>query len=177
VPVNLGVAAGFAARRAGRLGVSALVALCVGSAALAIAIAAQPDLQRDAWRRIAGEIQGSEGVVVVDPFYQALALQHYAQTLEALPASGTAASTIRVVAPSNRLPDLFRLPRGFAASEVTDVQHFTVFSFRSRKPRVLTRGDLMKTVYEGVFTFLVQRPKGASSLGTSSAARAAQERH
>jgi mannosyltransferase len=177
VPVNLGVAAGFSVRRAGRLGVSALVALCVGSAALTIAIATQPSLQRDAWRSIAGEIQGSEGVVVVDPFYQALALQHYAQTLEALPPSGTAASTIRVVSPSNQLPELFRLPHGFAASDVTKVQRFTVFSFRSREPRVLTRRDLMKTAYEGVFTFLVQHPKRESRLDTSSAAHTVHERH
>jgi 4-amino-4-deoxy-L-arabinose transferase-like glycosyltransferase len=160
IPLNLGIAAGFSVRRAGRLGLVALVALCLASAAWAIAITARPDLQRDDWRLVAGELQ-SDGVVVVDPFYQALPLEHYAQTLVALPQQGTAARTISVVAPSKRLPGLFRLPHGFAATGVAEAQHFTVFSFRSEKPRVLTRRDISKTTDEGVFTFLVQRPQGA----------------
>lgn len=159
LPINLAVATGFSASRAGRLGVVGLVALCMASAAAAIAVTARADLQRDDWRSIAGELRGAEAVVIVDPSYDALPLQHYAYKLAALPPRGAAARTITVITPSSRLPSLFRLPHGFIRTDVKEVQRFTLFSFGTRKARIVRRRDLSGTSDEGVFTFLVHRPE------------------
>jgi len=79
VPLALVAAAGFAARRAGRLGLSAGVILAVLYAAITVGVAVTPSFQRSDWRGIARAMnaQPASRAIVVQPGWSAPAISIY----------------------------------------------------------------------------------------------------
>jgi mannosyltransferase len=79
LPLALGVAIGFGARRSGRLGIVAAGALCALSLYVVVSGDARPELQRDDWRGVARALGKADGprVIVVSPINGSIPLGLY----------------------------------------------------------------------------------------------------
>lgn len=144
LPLNLFVAIGLTIRRAGYYGLAVVAAACLAASAVTILIAADPSLQRDDWRSAARTIDRGREAVLVYPSYQAAALLEQRRSLVAFPARGAPVDRVVLLLPGfTRPPDTFRTPRSFVPDGVERVQNFTVFRFRSNRPRRLLARDLV----------------------------------
>ena len=130
-PLAIVVAAGFGARRAGKLGLAAVGALVAASLAVTIAISLDRGLQRDDWQAIAAATAG-EGVVVVTPSYQHHALLHYRDDLELRPPGGVTATELEIVSRVGQTgPERLEPPPGFVLVDEQQLQRWIVRQYRS----------------------------------------------
>ena len=100
-PLALAVAAGLGARRAGRAGVAAAVALVVISGSTVLFVATRESLQRDNWRGVAaalGDDPAKPRAVLITPFTAPQPFAVYAPELELMPAEGAAVRQVDIVA-------------------------------------------------------------------------------
>jgi hypothetical protein len=130
-PLAIVVAAGFGARRAGKLGLAAVGALVAASLAVTITISVDGELQRDDWQAIAGATVG-EGLVVVTPAYEHRALLHYRDDLELAQSKGATVTEVEIVSPKSRTgSERLEPPPGFVLVDEQERQRWTVRRYRS----------------------------------------------
>jgi hypothetical protein len=105
VPAAIVVAAGLGARRAGRLGVGAAVALCAVSLAVVIGVATGSEYQRGDWRGVSdalGPIPGVGRALVISPALGSIPLSLYTPNVNPFPDTWLPVSAIDVVAVAER---------------------------------------------------------------------------
>ncbi len=152
-PLILAVAIGFAARRAGTLGLACCGALCLASLAYVVQMDRQPRLQREDLRHAAaviGPAHGPRAVVTVN-FFADVPLGFY---LGASRASGRLPPVAEIDVVGYGTPSRAaarRLPRAFRRVSVEPVTYnFTLARFRARRLtrvrfRALNQGSLVGT--------------------------------
>jgi len=138
LPLQVAVAAGLAAPRAGRLGIAAAVALCAASLAILIGNSTTPHLQRDDWRLVAQETRGPGRAIVLSPAWELNGLDYYGPGLHPA-ATAAPIREIDVVArrwsPSYSLPvRTFTPPPRFTKVATRTLQNWTLTIFRARAP-------------------------------------------
>jgi mannosyltransferase len=153
VPLALVLAAGFGARRAGRLALGALAAFCALSLAVVVATATEPKHGREDWRTAAaalGRPTTDRAVVSTPGFTAAAPLVHYGGgdpvdgdtvsvgeiVLLAMARSEswkTLGASVRPRPPRPGSPPPPPAP-GFRLVERRDAEHFTLLRYRSARP-------------------------------------------
>ena len=144
VPAMIVVAAGLGARRAGRAGVGAAVALCALSLAVLIAVEASPAYHRGDWRGVAralGPPPHAGRAVVISPFSGKTSLRIYTTDLGTPPPQPAGVGEIDVVAVAERRQGqtpkpprpatLPPPPPGFTTPEVKRAETYTLVRYRA----------------------------------------------
>jgi hypothetical protein len=144
VPAVTIVAVGFGARRAGRAGVAAAVALGAVSLAVVLGVAASPEYQRGDWRgaaRALGPVPERARALVITPAYGVIPLNIYSPGATVLPPGPVGVAEIDVMAVAERSagqtpapprPDeLPAPPPGFGAPEVRRTGTYTLVRYRA----------------------------------------------
>ena len=98
VPAAVAVAAGFGARRAGRLGIAAAAGLCAIGVAVVVKVATDSDLQRYDYRGVAARLDGPHPTraIVANPLNSVTPFAAYLRGIDHLP-PGTPVSEIAIV--------------------------------------------------------------------------------
>jgi mannosyltransferase len=144
VPLTVGLAAGFGARRAGTVGLAGAGALCTLFALSVALTASRKDLQRPDWRGVAVALgEGHVPRVIVTPASGDLPLQLYLPgARDAAPGAvfATEVIVINTPGPERRTPSL---PRSFIRVQRQTIAGFVIATFRSRRaaklmPRALS---------------------------------------
>jgi hypothetical protein len=158
-PLAVAVAAGLGARRAGRAGLAAAVALVLVSSTTVLFVATRPTLQRDNWRGVAeglGEPRAAPRAVVVTPFTAPAPFAVYAPRLELMPDAGAAVREIDLVAMPLRRRTQSRPgapPRpvdhpppapGFELVETRFAETYTLLRYTSARLAEVTPAELIK---------------------------------
>ena len=155
LPLQIVVAAGFAAPRAGRLGLVAAAAVWAASLAVLVQNSTTSHLQRDDWRLLTRETRGADRAFVLSPSWQVAALQYYAPDLsQASPAARIQEIDILVRRwiPSYSTPVRgFVPPRSFVRVEQRTLQNWVLTRFRASTPVEVSSAQLQNV-----------RPFGAS---------------
>jgi hypothetical protein len=147
VPLICAVAAGFAAPRAGHLGIGLLVALCALSTAVVVTVAADQKFQRPDWKGLAealGEEDAERGIVV-SPGNGDPPLRFYRRGLSEMPDAGVRVREVDVVGVAGsggpgeepELPgqvgELLPYPE-FGEPERIATDSYVILRFRAREP-------------------------------------------
>jgi hypothetical protein len=149
VPAMTILAAGFAARRAGRAGPAAAAALCAVSLAVVVAVDANPAYQREDWRgvgRALGPAPPYGRVLVVSPFVGRLPLSLYTTRFGPSAAGPVPVAEIDVVGVAERRQGQTPAPPrparpappppGFRPPEVVRADTYTLVRYRASGPTV-----------------------------------------
>jgi mannosyltransferase len=153
VPLAVLLAAGFVLDRGG---VAALAGLCAISVAVVIAVALEPDYQRDDWRGVADEIGPTprERAIVVSPFNGRIPLALYLPGTTRFPDTGGSVDDIYAVGLAENAggqegepPKLPKPANDYAliAFQVTEQVYedtYTVVRLRSETPQGISRDVL-----------------------------------
>jgi mannosyltransferase len=136
VPVGVALAGGFAARRAGRAGLAAGVALCAVWAALGVAQVADDDLRRDDWERVAhalGEPREARALLIVPGFADG-PLRRYG--VDPIPTAGFPTRELIVVGlyPESDVGPNLLGATGFTLVDSRTVQRLTIARYAARRP-------------------------------------------
>jgi mannosyltransferase len=152
MPAGVGLAAGFAARRARLLGAGAAATLCVIGAVAALGVAREHNLQRPDWRpvaRLLGTHPSAGGrLILIQHYRDLLPLSLYVPHLKSMREGGATVSELDVISftsppsagfcwwgsacnlrPSRSQPS-YAIP-GFTAVSRAHVEQFTVLRMRS----------------------------------------------
>jgi hypothetical protein len=165
------LAAGFALSR---VGVAAGVALCALSVGVVIAVAVEPDFQREDWRG-AAEAAGpatEPRVVVITPVGGCVPMQLYLDHSRLIPEEGFRTSEVVLVGLAQRTPGAEKSPprepphppysESFREVERIEEPTFTLIRYRSGEPVTVLRGPLQAAGLGGLPSVLVQEPGGAA---------------
>jgi len=147
LPLAVALAAGLGARRAGRAGLGAAVALSALSLGIVVAVAAEPSFQRDDWRGAAQALgtPSEQRAIVVMPASGRVPLELYLPRARPMPAAGLALGEVDfiglaggktgAVAASAR-PSSWGPPSlpGFRLVERRDAEAYTTVRLRSTTP-------------------------------------------
>jgi 4-amino-4-deoxy-L-arabinose transferase-like glycosyltransferase len=144
VPAVTIVAVGFGARRAGRAGPAAAVALGAVSLAVVVAVAASPEYQRGDWRgaaRALGPVPDRARALVITPAYGVIPLNIYSPGTTVLPPGPVDVAEIDVIAVAERSAgqtpkpprpaELPPPPPGFDPPEVRRTDTYTLVRYRA----------------------------------------------
>ena len=153
-PLALAVAAGLGARRSGRAGIAAALALALVSASTVLFVVTDTSLQRDDWRGAAGALEDEEPAgpraVVVTPASAPLALRVYAPQLQEMsPDQRAEVSAVDVVALPDRdrtqsrhgdppRPATPKAPPGFELEETRFEETYTLIRYTAPAPVTVT---------------------------------------
>ena len=134
LPLAAVYCAGYAARRAGVLGLGAAAALVGVLAAISIDIAVDENAQRDDWRALVRTLgsPASQRLVIVEPSRERRPLDLY---LPARPAPERPLAREVDVVVMQGWTALPFWPHGFRRAAPVRVQHFVLVRFRSDRPR------------------------------------------
>jgi mannosyltransferase len=185
LPLMIAVAAGLTARRAGRSGLLAIVALCSLSILTVVWIARTPSLQRPNWRHVAqvmGPATRQRVVVAPDRDFASPLPLHYLQQARPMPRSTHVDEIIIVELDRSfhraavnassysglecwwgsicnaRMVDPHPGPSsGFHLAERRTDGHFIVSRYGAARPRLITQRRLTRTM-RGNYLMLVQTP-------------------
>jgi mannosyltransferase len=146
LPLALVVAIGLGARRAGRLGLVATVALCALSLFVVLSVDTRPELQRDDWRGVARALGKPDGAraLVISPINGNIPLGLYLP-LDKL--TGAEVREVDAVAVAARVPGEIRHapaipqatpPAGFREVARKQAPTYTVVRYRSDVPVVVS---------------------------------------
>ena len=157
VPILAGLACGFGAARAGRLGPALAAALCLLSVGVVLATAHTPKFGKDDWRNAAAVVErgGGDKAIVATPSGSRTPLSYYLGGRQALfEGPGLRVAEIAVVAGADRPPGsgvtVARPPRratppapaGFVLEGRDEHRYFTVITYRAPSRRWVSRGAL-----------------------------------
>lgn len=147
VPLSVGVAAGFGARRAGWVGPLLAVGLAVTYLAHTLAIANRPELQRADWRAVAESLPDGVSRLIVGPNNAGEPLLAYLPRAERSESVEEPPAVSEVVTVGWAAPEKLRpsLPAEFAPVRRTRIESFGVVVFRSPRPVVLDPAALTAT--------------------------------
>ncbi len=143
VPLAVFVAAGLAARTAGRLGAAALVALLCWSVVVVFDVATSPELQRPDWRAVARLTEeAGAATVVVHPYFQGEALTRQRPDLVEQTTPRSLGRVVLVLAGLSNPPASFHVPTGFALARSDRVQQFVLLEYRSDEDVAIEPGSI-----------------------------------
>jgi mannosyltransferase len=180
VPLTVAVGIGFAAPRAGRLGVAAAVGLAALSGAVVIATAWEPKYHREAWREAAqalGPATGARAVIATPGDAGKSPLEYYLPQSRVLRAGGAWVSEIDVLAlrrrplgaiATPRLPRLSAVPGppapGYRLVERRDAEYFKLLRYRASRPQYARIGALEAAAVDRVDAVVfVQTPRARAA--------------
>jgi len=157
LPLTIVLAAGLAARRAGRLGVVLAGVMVALSAAVLVVNSTTSHLQRDDWRLLARATDGPGRAIIVSPSWELGALEFYRPELREFESS-VLIREIDVLArrqsPSYSPPVRVLVPPpAFRKVETRRLQSWNLTRFRAGAPVRLSHADLLDF-----------RPRGASAV-------------
>ncbi|MDQ6776234.1 MAG: glycosyltransferase family 39 protein, partial [Actinomycetota bacterium] len=141
IPVAIAFGGGLALARPKLLALAALAAVVVAGVGVTAKVERTPALQRTGWRAVS-RLLGRPGLareVVVNPAYDAAALEFYGQGLIAMPA-GARIQELDVVVPGGALDQA--PPPGFVATLRAASSGVAVLRFRAPKPLTVTQAAI-----------------------------------
>jgi mannosyltransferase len=141
IPVAIAFGGGLALARPKLLTLAALAAIAAAGVGVTRAVERTPALQRTDWRGVS-RVLGGPGLareVVVNPGYNAAALEFYGQSLGPMPV-GARIQELDVVVVGGALQEA--APPGFVATLRTTLSGVTVIRFRALKPFTVTQADI-----------------------------------
>jgi hypothetical protein len=157
-PIALAIAAGLGARRSGRAGLAAAVALAALGASTVVFVVTREPLQRDDWRGVAAalaEDASTPRAIVVTPFTALQPFAVYAPQLELMPADGMDVREVDLVAFPRRhrtqsrpgpppRPERHPPPGpGFELAETRFEETFTLIRYTTPDPLAVTPAQLV----------------------------------
>jgi hypothetical protein len=171
LPILVGLACGFGASRAGRLGLSLAAALCLLSVAVVLATAHTPKFGKEDWRDAASAV-GDAGAraIVVTPQGGAPPLAYYLDgRVTPLTGSGLRTAEIAVVAGAVRPPGRVAkarppdaapptAPAGFELEGRRDAPYYTVITYRAPTAQWVSAAALRKLGLGRHPELLAERP-------------------
>jgi hypothetical protein len=134
IPLTMALAAGFGARRAGRLGLAGAGALCVLFTLSAVLTATRKDLQRPDWRDVAAAL-GHPRVprVVVAPASGDQPLRFYLRDARDAESGAVVTKEVIVITASGSKPLSPSLPRPFIRTQRQPIAGFDVTTLRATR--------------------------------------------
>jgi mannosyltransferase len=162
LPLQIAVAAGLTAPRAGRFGVIAAAALWATSLAVLVVNSTTSHLQRDDWRLLAKATGGPGHAIVLSPSWELHALEYYSPRVG--PAAARASiQEIDILArrwnPSYSVPvRSFIPPPQFSEVGTRTLQNWTLTIFRAPAPTDVSPKELEGARPANASRIVVERP-------------------